>query len=406
MEFFDELWSTLRRNKLRTLLTGVSVAWGTFMLVVLLGAGRGLENGVEWEFRDDAVNSIWVFTGRTSVPYRGRGPGRRLFFDNEDVTALKHDIEGIEHLTGRYWLWGEFSVRYRDRHAAFEILGAHPDQRFLEKTLMTSGRFLNDRDIAERRKVAVIGDLVRSSLFREEDPIGKYVEIRGLAYCIVGVFQDVGGEAELRKIYVPISTAQLVYGQPNIVHAMAFTVGDADFAQSQAIELDSRRLLNERLDVAQADQLALRTQNNLERFTKITAVFTWINGFVWFVGIGTMLAGMISVSNIMLISVAERTREIGIRKAIGATPGSLVRMVLLEAILITGFSGYSGLVAGVGLVELIAPHTAETPFLRNPEVDVKMALIATGLIVAAGALAGFVPARRAARVNPIVALRD
>jgi putative ABC transport system permease protein len=205
---------------------------------------------------------------------------------------------------------------------------------------------------------------------------------------------------------VPISTAQLVYGQPNIVHALAFTVGDADFAQSQAIERDSRSVLNERLDVAPTDQLALRTQNNLERFTKITAVFTWINGFVWFVGIGTMLAGMISVSNIMLISVAERTREIGIRKAIGATPGSLVRMVLLEAILITGVSGYSGLVAGVGLVELIAPHTAETPFLRKPEVDVKMALIATGLIVAAGALAGFVPARRAARVNPIVALRD
>jgi putative ABC transport system permease protein len=406
MEFFDELWSTLRRNKLRTLLTGLSVAWGTFMLVLLLGAGRGLENGVEWEFRDDAVNSIWVFTGRTSVPFRGRGPGRRIYLANEDVSALKGGVEGIEHLTGRYWLWGEFSVRYRDRTAAFDILGAHPDQRFLEKTLMTSGRFLNDRDIAERRKVAVIGDLVRSSLFREEDPIGKYVEIRGLAYCVVGVFQDVGGEAELRKIYVPISTAQLVYGQPNIVHAVAFTVGDADFAQSQAIERDARRQLGDRLDVAPADESALRTQNNLERFSKITSVFTWINGFVWFVGVGTMLAGMISVSNIMLISVAERTREIGIRKAIGATPGSLVRMVLFEAILITAVSGYSGLVAGVGLVELIAPRTAETPFLRNPEVDVKMALIATALIVAAGALAGFVPARRAARVNPIVALRD
>jgi putative ABC transport system permease protein len=406
MEFFDELWSTLRRNKLRTLLTGLSVAWGTFMLVILLGAGRGLENGVEWEFRDDAVNSIWVFSGRTSVPFRGRVPGRRIYFGNEDVTALRNDLEGIEHLTGRYWLWGEFSVRYRDRTAAFDILGAHPDQRFLEKTLMTQGRFLNDRDIAERRKVAVIGDLVRSSLFREEDPIGKYIEIRGLAYCVVGVFQDVGGEAELRKIYVPISTAQLVYGQPNIIHALAFTVGDADFTQSQAIERDARRLLRDRLDVAETDELAFRSQNNLERFSKITAVFTWINGFVWFVGVGTMLAGMISVSNIMLISVAERTREIGIRKAIGATPGSLVRMVLFEAILITAVSGYSGLVAGVGLVELIAPRTAETPFLRNPEVDVKMALIATGLIVAAGALAGFVPARRAARVNPIVALRD
>ena len=406
MEFLDELWSTLRQNKLRTLLTGLSVAWGTFMLVLLLGAGRGLENGVAWEFRDDAVNSIWVFTGRTSIPFAGRGPGRQLRFNNDDLGALKSNVKGIEYLTGRFWLWGEFSVRYRDRHAAFDILGAHPDQKFLEKTLMTSGRFLNDRDIVERRKVAVIGDLVRSSLFREEDPLGKYVEIRGIAYRVVGVFQDVGGEAELRKVYVPITTAQLVYSQPNLVHAMAFTIGDADVTESQAMEKDARRLLSERLDVAPNDLLALRTQNNLEKFAKLTAVFGWINGFVWFVGVGTMLAGMISVSNIMLISVAERTREIGIRKAIGATPGSLVRMVLFEAILITAVSGYSGLLAGVGLVELIAPHTANTPFLRNPAVDVRMALIATALIVLAGALAGFVPARRAARVNPIVALRD
>ena len=406
MEFLDELWSTLRRNKLRTLLTGLSVAWGTFMLVLLLGAGRGLENGVAWEFRDDAVNSIWVFTGRTSIPFAGRGPGRQVRFVNEDLAALKRGLGGIDHLTGRFWLWGEFSVRYRDRHAAFDILGAHPDQKFLEKTLITSGRFLNDKDIAERRKVCVIGDLVRSALFREEDPIGKTVEIRGLAYLVVGVFQDVGGEAELRKIYVPITTAQLVYSEPGRVHAIAYTIGNADVKQSQAMEQGTRKLLSERLDVAPNDLMALRTQNNLEKFAKLTAVFTWISGFVWFVGIGTMLAGMISVSNIMLISVAERTREIGIRKAIGATPGSLVRMVLFEAVLITAVSGYSGLLAGVGLIELIAPHTQETPFLRNPEVDLRMALLATALIVAAGALAGFVPARRAARVNPIVALRD
>lgn len=406
MEFFDELWSTMRRNKLRTLLTGLSVAWGTFMLVLLLGAGRGLENGVAWEFRDDAVNSIWVFAGRTSVPFAGRGPGRQVRFDNEDLAALKRSVEGIDHLTGRFWLWGEFSVRYRDRHAAFDILGAHPDQAFLEKTIVTSGRYLNDRDIAEQRKVAVIGELVRSALFREEDPLGKYVEIRGVAYRVVGVFEDVGGEAELRKIYVPITTAQLVYNQPGLVHAMAFTTGEADVARSQMMETSARRLLNERLDVAPDDRLALRTQNNLEKFAKLTAVFGWINGFVWFVGVGTMLAGMISVSNIMLISVTERTRELGIRKAIGATPGSLVRMVLFEAILITAISGYAGLLAGVGLVELVAPRAANTPFLRNPEVDMRMALVATVLIVVAGALAGFVPARRAARVNPIVALRD
>jgi putative ABC transport system permease protein len=406
MEFLDELWSTIRRNKLRTLLTGLSVAWGTFMLVLLLGAGRGLENGVEWEFRDDAVNSIWIFSGRTSIPFAGRTPGRGVRFDNEDFAALKRSVPGIEYASGRFWLWGEFAVRYKDRHAAFDILGAHPDQKFLEKTIMTSGRYLNERDIAERRKVCVIGDLVRSALFREEDPIGRYVEIRGFAYRVVGVFQDVGGENELRKIYVPITTAQLVYNDPGRIHAMMFTVGDADVLRSQTMEKEARALLTERLDVAPNDLLAVRTQNNLEKFAKIASVFTWINGFVWFVGIGTMLAGMISVSNIMLISVAERTREIGIRKAIGATPGSLVRMVLFEAVLITAVSGYAGLVAGVGLVELIAPRTQDTPFLRNPSVDLRMALVATGLIVLAGALAGFVPARRAARVNPIVALRD
>lgn len=406
MEFLDELWSTLRRNKLRTLLTGLSVAWGTFMLVLLLGAGRGLENGVEWEFRDDAVNSIWIFSGRTSQPHAGRGPGRHVRFDNDDLAAVRREVSGIEHMTGRYWLWGEFSVRYRDRHAAFDILGSHPDQRFLEKTLMTSGRFLNERDIAERRKVCVIGELVRTSLFREEDPIGKYVEIRGLAYRVVGVFHDVGGEAELRKVYVPITTAQLVYNDPGRIHLMAFTVGAASLDQSTALEKRARQVLTDRLDVAPGDLTAVRTQNNLERFSKLTAVFVWINGFVWFVGIGTMLAGMISVSNIMLISVAERTREIGIRKALGATPASLVAMVLFEAVLITAVSGYSGLVAGVGLLELVAPLAADTPFLRRPEVDLRMALSATALIVAAGALAGFVPARRAARVNPIAALRD
>ena len=406
MNSLDELFSTLRQNKLRTLLTGLSVAWGTFMLVLLLGAGRGLENGVAWEFRDDAVNSVWLFAGRTSIPFAGRAPGRQVRFDNDDYAALRREVPRVEHMTGRFWLWGEFSVRYRDRHAAFDILGAHPEHRFLEKTLMTAGRFLNERDIAERRKVCVIGEAVKSSLFRDEDPIGRYVEIRGLAYRIVGVFEDVGGEAELRKVYVPITTAQLVYNDPGRIHQLMFTVDTENVADSKAVEDQARALLTSRHDVAPADLMAVRTQNNLERFAKLTAVFNWINGFVWFVGIGTMFAGMISVSNIMLISVAERTREIGIRKALGATPWSLISMVLAESLLITAVSGYAGLVAGVGVVELVAERTADTPFLRSPSVDLRMALVATGLIVVAGAIAGFVPARRAARVNPIVALRD
>jgi putative ABC transport system permease protein len=405
-ESLIELISTLRRNKLRTLLTGLSVAWGTCMLVVLLGAGRGLENGVTWEFRDDALNSIWIWSGLTSQPFAGRGPGRDIRFKNDDYDMLRRKVPGIEHATGRFYLWGEFSVRYGERHSSFEVLGAHPDHRFLERTVMTSGRYLNDLDTGERRKVAVIGENVRNALFKTEDPIGKTIMIRGLAYRVIGVFKDEGGENELRKIYIPITTAQLVYNDPGRIHQLMLTVGDADVTESKAIEQDVHQLLASRHQVALDDKRALRTQNNLERFQKVTAVFTWVNGFVWLVSLGTLLAGMVSVSNIMLISVAERTRELGVRKALGATPFNLVGMVLFESILITAISGYAGLVVGVGLVEFVSDNFKDIPFVREPSVDVRTALFATLLIVGSGALAGFFPALRAARVNPIVALRE
>jgi putative ABC transport system permease protein len=402
----EELFATLGRHRLRTLLTGLSVAWGTFMLVLLLGAGKGLENGIAWEFRDDAVNSIWAWSGLTSVPFAGRGPNRDVRFMNDDFAALKRNVPGIEHLSGRYWYWGEFSVKNGDKHASFDVIGVHPDQRYLEKTLLIAGRYVNERDIAERRKVAVIGSLVQKALYGSADPIGQLVQIRGQPYRIVGIFQDEGGEDELRRIYVPITTAQLVYNDPNRIHTLGLTVGDADTSASEAIEQNARRLLAKRHQVALGDLRALRTQNNLVRFKKISAVTRWVNGFVWFVSFGTLLAGMVSVSNIMLISVAERTREIGIRKALGATPVRLVGMVLSEAVVITAIAGYAGVVAGVLLVEFAGQKLAEAPFVRNPSVSIGVALEATALIVAAGALAGFFPALRAARVNPIVAMRE
>ncbi len=406
LESLDEILTTIRRNRLRTFLTGLSVAWGMFMLAVLLGAGRGLEHGVEWEFRDDAVNSIWLFANKTSKPYAGRAPGREVRLDNDDFAAVKRDVAGVEHITGRFYLWGEFAVSYKDKSSAFDIRGAHPDHRYLEKTLITAGRFLNDQDLVERRKVAVIGERVQEMLFGAEDPLGKFLQIRGLSYQVVGVFQDVGGEGEVRKVYVPITTAQLVYNQPGRLHNLMFTVGGADVARSQAVGEKVRLLLSQRHAVAPDDKRAIRVQNNLERFAKLTSVFDWLGAFVWFVGAGTLLAGMVGVSNIMLISVTERTREIGIRKALGATPGSIVRMVLMEALLITAVSGYAGLVGGVGLVELVAKKAPDAPFFRNPEVDLGVMLVATQMITLAGLLAGWIPARRAARVNPIEALRD
>lgn len=402
----DELVTTLRRNKLRTFLTGLSVTWGTLMLVLLLGAGKGLENGILWEFRDDAVNSIWVFSGLTSVPFAGRGPNRDIRFKNDDYAALEREVPGIEHLSGRYWMWGEFSVRRGERHSAFDVIGVHPDQRYLEKTLMTAGRYVNDRDIAERRKVAVIGSLVQAALFGREDPIGRIIEIRGLPYTVVGIFADEGGEAELRRIYVPLTTTQLVYNDPARIHTFGMTVGETDVKSSEAVEREVHRVLARRHQVALNDARALRTQNNLVRFERISAVFRWVNGFVWFVSFGTLLAGMVSVSNIMLISVAERTREIGIRKALGATPLRLVGMVLAEAVLITSTAGYAGVVAGVALVEVAREKLTDAPFVRNPSVGIGVALQATALIVLAGAFAGFFPALRAARVSPVAAMRE
>jgi len=401
-----ELWDVLSRNALRTLLTGLSVAWGVFMLVVLLGAGQGLENGANWEFRDDAQNSIWISGGKTSVPFAGRSPGRPIQFKNQDFADLPRNVEGIERLTGRFWLWGEFSVSYGSKRSSFNILGVHPDHRYLEKTLMTRGRYLNASDQAEKRKVCVIGSKVREILFGNADPVGEYVNIRGLAYKVVGEFEDVGGENELRKIYVPISTAQLVYNQPQIIHQLIFTVGDATVAESQAMADKARATLARNHDFSPDDRRALRMGNNLEQYTRITGVFRWIRIFVWIVGVGTLLAGIVGIGNIMLISVAERTKEIGVRKALGATPAAIIRMVLGEALVLTGVSGYAGLVAGVGVVELVAARFHDAPFFREPSVSLQVAVSATLLIMAAGALAGFFPAYRAARVNPIVALRS
>jgi len=406
IEALLELWDVLSRNKLRTALTGLSVAWGVFMLVVLLAAGTGLQNGADWEFRDDAQNSIWISGGKTSMPYAGRGPGRAILFKNQDFDDLKRSVAGIEHITGRYWLWGEFSVSYRARRASFNIMGVHPDHRFLEKTLITRGRYLNELDMIEKRKVAVIGSQVRQILFGDEDPIGRYINLRGLAYKVVGEFEDIGGEAELRKIYVPISTAQLVYNQPSIIHQLTFSVGDASVEASYDMADQARAILAHNHGFPLQDRRALRIGNNLEQFTQLTQVFRWIRVFVWVVGVGTLLAGMIGISNIMLISVAERTKEIGIRKALGATPASIIRMVLGEALVLTSVSGYLGLVSGVFVVELVARKLPSAAFFRQPSVSLDVALGATLLIVVAGALAGFFPAYRAARVNPIVALRS
>jgi putative ABC transport system permease protein len=403
---FQEILETIRRNKLRTFLTALSVAWGIFMLVLLLGAGNGLQSGVEYNFRDDAVNSLWVYSGRTSTPFKGRAPNRDIQFTNADHDAVVRGVPGVEHITSRFYIGGEFTVSYGTKHSSFDVRACHPAHQIIENTIITKGRFLNERDLDDRRKVAVIGQKVVDILFGTRDPRGEYIDVNGIMYKVVGVFEDTGGEGELRKIYIPITTAQMAYGGEDRVNQIMFTVGDATVEDSERIEADTRRMFASRHEFSSDDEQAMRVRNNVEQFQRFRSLFATIELFVWIIGVGTIIAGIVGVSNIMLISVTERTKEIGVRKALGATPGSIVALVLQESVLITAVSGYIGLVLGVGLLELANWAMPASEMFRNPHVDIRIGLTATALLVGAGLLAGLFPARRAAGVNPVVALRD
>jgi putative ABC transport system permease protein len=402
-----EVWSTLTRHKLRTLLTAFSVAWGVFMLIVLLGAGRGLENGATDGFRGDALNAVWINTGTTSLPFAGQGPGRKVKLDNSDYTALLGLQPDVEYVDAELNLAGNFTVRYASKRSSFLVRGVVPEYRFLENTRLKEGRVLNDGDLKERRKVAVIGPQVVEILFGKQQVIGEYIQIRGSNFRVVGIYEDVfGNEDDQRAIFVPLTTVQLLNGAFSELSGMGVTIANSDLETGQALVKTMREMVAEHHHYSKDDQRAVRFFNNLEFYGKVSRMFVWIRAFTWLVGIGTLLAGIVGVSNIMLISVKERTQEIGIRKAIGATPAAIVRMIVAESLLMTALAGYLGLAAGIGIISLVNSALPPMKGMRDPSVNFEVALGATLLIVVAGTLAGFFPARRAAATHPITALRN
>ena len=316
----------------------------------------------------------------------------------------------VEYITSRFNIRENTVVTYKDEFATFDIRCTHPDHRYVENTIMLNGRFLNDNDVKEYRKVAVLGTLVVDQLFQEEDPMGKYVLINGIGFRVVGVFEDEGGEHEQRKIYVPISTAQRAFNGKDRINRIIFTTKNQDADKSLLTESAVHQMLADKHLFALDDERAVSIRNNMERFKEFTGLFLYIEIFVWFVGILTIVAGIVGVANIMTISVRERTKEIGIRKAIGATPFSIVSLIMQEAVLITLFSGYFGLILGVGLLELLGygvkEFNIELGFFRDPGVDFNTAMAATIILVVAGSLAGMIPSVKAARINPIVAIRE
>jgi len=410
LERWQEIFQTLSKNKLRTFLTGLSVASGIFILVVLLGFAKGIENGVKSQFERDATNEISVWTGVTTKEYKGLNSGRRIQLKNSsfDEVERKYD-QFLEYRTKDYMIWGS-TVSYNNESGDYRIRGTMPENQFIENADIGSGRFLNQSDIDNRRKVAVIGNKMKRDLFKDENPINKNIQVSGVNFKVIGVYYDPGGEREEKQVYIPVSTAQMVFNAGENIRNMSFTVKMADnfdeaVANSFKISEGIEQTLKEKHIVAPDDVSAVRVNNTLEEAQKIYSLIATIQAVFWFVGIGTIIAGIVGVGNIMLIIVKERTKEIGIRKALGALPISIVGMILQEAVFVTMFAGLFGLIFGLGLLELVGPQI-ESDFIKYPQVDFNIALTTVFLLVLAGAGAGFVPAYRAAKIKPIVALRD
>ncbi|UOY07834.1 ABC transporter permease [Muricauda sp. SCSIO 64092] len=410
IERWQEIFDTIRKNKLRTFLTGISVASGIFILVILLGFGQGMRNGIEQEFEQDAATSVWVWPGVTSKEYKGMNPGRRIQLTNENFNnSVALFNETIEYNSPRIFVRG-VTVNYGKESLVYSIQGVASNFQFIENAKMIDGRFINYQDEMSTAKVAIVGKKIRSDVFNEvETPIGEYIDISGIPFKIIGVYKEYEDREE-ERIYIPISTAQKVFNGGDRVNNMSFTlpaVENFDQAVAQAVDFKNnlKTYLQQVHTVAPDDTSAVEVWSAMEEAKRYYSLTGNIKLFFWFVGVCTIIAGVVGVSNIMLIVVKERTREIGIRKALGAKPWSIIGMILHEAIFVTAISGFGGLIFSMALLEVVGPHI-EIDYVVNPSVNFTVAFTTVIVLVIAGTLAGFFPAWRAARVHTIEALKD
>ncbi|MBS1582461.1 MAG: ABC transporter permease [Bacteroidetes bacterium] len=407
---WSEIWMTLSRNKLRSFLTMFGVGWGIFMLVVMLGMGRGLSNGVLAGFEGWATNSCFMWTQTTSLPYAGFKRGRHFNFDNSDIAAIRA-VEGVDKVAPRLQLggWrGANNVTYGNKSGGFNVNGDMPEVLHFQAANIPEGRFLNEKDIRDERKVCVIGPKVVDMLFGKEDPLGKYIRIQGVYFQVVGVHAPKASadhdEGQTSTIFIPFSTFQKAFNSMNLVHW--FSISGKEGVQVADIEQKVKRLMAKRHKVDPEDPLAFGSWNMQEFYGQMNMLFVAIAGISWFVGTLTLIAGVIGISNIMLVIVKERTKEIGIRRSLGARPSVITGQIVLEALTLTFIAGYFGLLAGVGLLEGIRVAMSKSDgFFKNPEVDLPVAVVALSVLIVSGLIAGLIPARRALSIKPVDALR-
>ncbi|WP_418698680.1 ABC transporter permease [Bacteroides sp.] len=414
IDLWQEIFATIRRNKMRTALTGFAVAWGIFILIFLLGAGNGIMNAQNDQMSSLAMNSIRVSGGWTSKPYDGLKQGRRIQLNNKDIDITQTMKDHVESV-GAVIRQSSMVISYGNEYVNEMLIGVHPNYIEIERPKLVKGRFINELDIQEKRKVAVINERSVKSLFKHgATPLGKMLNMGGVMFQVVGIYKDKGNTGG-QDVYIPFSTLQLVYNKGDKLNNILMTIKDLNTVEeNEAFEADYRAAIGAHQRFDKTDDGAIWIWNRFTQMLQMNKGSGYMRTAIWIIGLFTLLSGIVGVSNIMLITVKERTREFGIRKALGARPWSILKLVIVESVVITAFFGYLGMVAGIGATEYMDMVSGKqvmdigvdqaTMFL-NPTVDLGIAIRATLTLIIAGTLAGLFPALKAVRTRPIEALR-
>lgn len=413
---WQEILEALSANWFRTLLTAFGVLWGIFILVILLAAGKGLENGVKQGFDGMATNSMFMWSQTASRPYKGLPRGRRYNFRIDDVQALKNQIPDLKYVSPRNQLGGFGGANNVVRglqNGAYNVYGDYPEIIEQQPMDVTSGRFINYADIHEKRKVAVIGDAVRRELFeKDENPIGEFIKINEVNFMVIGTYRrksNNSGDVEegQKEIFVPFTSFSQAFNRGDVVGWMAITAHDhASITEIKHTVFD---LMKSRHNIHPDDDRAIGHFDLYLEYSKVSGLFVALNAIAYFIGVLILLSGIIGISNIMLIVVKERTKEIGIRRALGATPWNIRSQVLLESIFLTIVSGMAGIALATGLLAIVNSALAQNPspdtMFANPSVDLFVIGVALTILILSGLLAGLIPAQNAIKVKPVDALR-
>ncbi len=405
LDRWREIFQSINKNRLRSVMSGFTVAFAILLFTLLFGIVSGLSNSFKGAFADDAQNSMRVRVWKTTKPFKGLQTGRRIQLRNNEYDFVKEEYENkIQYQSAR--IYKNFTLKYKNEASNYNVRAVNPDHQFLEKTIIDEGRYLNERDLKDKAKVIVIGRLIKEDLFGEKPALGKRLNVHGSSYLIIGIFSDEGGDNEERLAFIPVTTAQMIYGNNDYISQIVLGYNpnlslNAAIAFGNKMERDLRKKMNIHPD----DQSALSVRNMAEANKGVGQFMGVLYAIVILVGSGTLVAGIIGISNIMIFVIKERTKEFGIRKALGAKPSSIVGMVVQESVLITTIAGYLGLSLGTYLLSLIGDSLEEDYFIKDPSVSTGIVVGATIVLILSGLIAGYVPAKRAANIKPIVALR-